>query len=104
MNGRSYYCWLLDLVKQFKTRIDYTPGHSNEITVEAKLNNEADFYASTSQKFAKSLPVAPIPTFYMNDFTFHSKSDGWIESNIPFYIDALMTKRSANELGIGHGL
>ena len=104
MNGRSYYRWLLDLVKQFKTQINYTPAHSNETTVEAKLNSEADFYASTSQKLAKSLPVAPIPRFYMNDFTFHSKSDGWIESNIPFYIDALMTKRVANELGIGHGL
>jgi len=37
----------------------------------------------------------------MNDFTFHSASDGWIESNVPSYVDALMARRCANELGIG---
>lgn len=104
MNGCSYYRWLLNLTNQSKTQIDYTPGHSTETTIEAKLNNEADFYASKSQEFAKNLPLAPIPTFYMNNFTFHSKTDGWIESNIPSYIDALMTKQSAMELGIGHSL
>ena len=36
----------------------------------------------------------------MNDFTFHSASDGWIESNVPSYVDALMAQRCANELEI----
>ncbi len=58
-----------------QTWIDYTPGHSTETTLEAKLNNKADFYASKSQKFAKNLPAAPIPTFYMNNFMFYSKKD-----------------------------
>ncbi len=104
MNGRSYYRWLLDLTNQSKTQIDYTPGHSTETTLEAKLNNEADFYASKSQKFAKDLPIAPIPTFFMNNFTVYSRTDSWIESNIPSYVDALMTRQSATALGIGHGL
>jgi len=84
MNGRSYYRWLLALTKHPDSlkRIEYTQGHSNEDTVEAKLNDEADFYASSSQKFLKELQQAPIPTFYMNDFTFYSKSNGWIEQHV----------------------
>lgn len=104
MNGRSYYRWLLDLTSQLKTQIDYTPGHSTETTLEAKMNNEVDLYATKSQGFAKDIPTAPIPTFYMNNFTFHSRTDGWIESNIPSYVDARMIRQSATELGIGHGL
>jgi len=92
MNGRFYYHWILDLTHQSTTQIDYTPGHSTETTLEAKLNNEADFYASKSPKYAKNLPTAPIPTFYMNNFTFHSKKDGWIESNVPSYVDTHMTR------------
>jgi hypothetical protein len=56
MNGRSYYRWLLaltnhpDLLKRNK----YTQGHSNKDTIEAKLNDEADFYVSSLQKFRKT--------------------------------------------------
>jgi len=70
--------------------IEYTSGHSTEATLKVNLNTEADFYASASQKIFKVLPQLPTPTFFMNDFTFHSASDGWIESNVPSYVDALM--------------
>ena len=106
MNGRSYYRWLLTLsnAPECPTQILYTPGHSTETTIEAKLNNEADFYASTSQKFFKDLPQALIPTFLMNDFTFWRRSEGWIESNISVYVDARMAQCCATQMGIGHSL
>ena len=104
MNGRSYYRWLIDLSNKSAAQIEYTAGHSTAVTLEANMNNEADLYASASQKFFKELPAMPTPTFYMNDFTFHSRSDGWIESNISSYVDARLSRHSADEIGIGHSL
>lgn len=104
MNGRSYYRWLLDLSNKSAARIEYTAGHSTAVTLEAHMNNEADFYASASQKFFKDLPAIPTPTFFMNDFTFHSSSDGWIESNVSSYVDARLSRHSTDEIGTGHSL
>ena len=104
MNGRSYYRWLLDLSDKSATQIDYTAGHATAATLEAHMNNEADFYATTTQKFIKELPAIPIPTFFMNDFTFHSRTDGYIESNVSSYVDARLSRHSVVEMGIGHSL
>jgi hypothetical protein len=102
MNGRSYYRWLLSLMKPLGSHIQivYTKGHSTEATVEARLNDKADFYASKSQKFLKDLPQVPTPTFFMNDFTFHDRLDGWIESNISAYVDARLARHCATKLGV----
>jgi len=83
MNGQSYYCWLLALTNSSNSpiHIAYTQGHSTKATVEAKLNDEMDFYASSSQRFFKNLLQAPIPTFF-------DRSDGWIKSNISAYTEA----------------
>ena len=35
----------------------------------------------------------------MNDFMFHHITDGWIESNIPHYVNALMTQQTQMALG-----
>jgi hypothetical protein len=66
------------------------------------MNNEADYLASTSQKIFKELPEAPAPTFHMNDFTFYSPTDGWIETNIPHYVDLKMTHQIATSLAHQH--
>jgi hypothetical protein len=67
------------------------------------MNNEADFLASTSQKIFKELPEAPVPTFHMNDFTFYNPTDGWIETNIPHYVDLKMTHQMTTSLAHQHG-
>ena len=103
MNGRSYYRWILSLVERSPLRICYTPGHSTDNTLETRMNNEADHLASSSQKIFRILPEAPPPTFHMNDFTLHHKTDGWIESNVPHYVDALMIRQTQMALGYGHG-
>src|SRR6266567_1335081 len=70
--------------------------------LETRMNNEADSLASSYQKIFKELPEVPSPTFHMNDFTFHSPTDGWIESNIPHYVDLKMAHQTATSLGQGH--
>ena len=76
-------------------------GHSTKATVEVKLNDKADFYAPSFQRFFKDLLQAPISTFFMNEFTFFDQSDRWIESNISAYTEARMAQCSANKLGTG---
>ena len=92
MNGRSYYRWIIDLAKRSTLEIKYTPGQSDDDTLETRMNDEADYLATSSQKIYKELPECPPPTFYMNDFTFHNPTDGWIESNIPHYVDLVLRK------------
>ena len=99
MNGRSYYRWILTLAEQSPLDILYTPGHSENDTLEARMNDEADFLASSSQRIFKELPEVPSPTFQMNDFTFHSATDGWIETNIPHYVDLRLAHQTATYLG-----
>ncbi|KAF9001406.1 hypothetical protein BDZ89DRAFT_1170023 [Hymenopellis radicata] len=53
--------------------------------MESRLNSEADHYASGSHPVSARLPIAPEPTFFMNDFTFFSDAHGWIESDVKTY-------------------
>ncbi|KAJ7189348.1 hypothetical protein GGX14DRAFT_580784 [Mycena pura] len=87
MNGRSYYRWILRLVADNPLRISYTPGHSDEVSIPARLNSEADHYASHAQRFLNDIPTAPIPTFYMDEFTLYTAGDGWIESNTRNFVE-----------------
>ncbi|KAF9058034.1 hypothetical protein BJ165DRAFT_1425238 [Panaeolus papilionaceus] len=101
MNGRSYYRWIITLLERTKpnmTDVQYTPGHSKENTMAARMNDEADMLASTAQKNFMNQAEIPAPTFHMNDFTLHHSNDGWIESNIPSYIDARLNEKRMNEV------
>jgi hypothetical protein len=51
MNGRSYYRWILSLVERTDINVKYTPAHTDEDTLEARMNRDADFYASSSSVF-----------------------------------------------------
>jgi len=90
------------LAKRSALKIQYTPGHSEIDTLETRMNNEADFLATSSQKVFKELPEQLPPTFHMNDFMFYNPSDGWIETNIPHYVDLKLAHQMATTLGHGH--
>ncbi|KAJ7124851.1 hypothetical protein C8R44DRAFT_594579, partial [Mycena epipterygia] len=47
-------------------------------------------------------PTAPIPTFFMDDFTFHTTDDGWIKSNIRNYVDKALIAATSKALAAGH--
>jgi hypothetical protein len=98
MNGQSYYRWILDLVKRKSAVVTYTKAHTSDTTLSASLNREADHLASTSQKIISSIPIAPIPTFYMDPYTFHREPDGWLESNIRYFVDYFNAKSTADAL------
>jgi Reverse transcriptase (RNA-dependent DNA polymerase) len=100
MNGRSYYRWMLDLVSRKLATVTYTKAHTDDISLPAILNSEADHYASSAQKAISSIPLAPIPTFFMNQYTFHRQTDGWIESNIRYFIDHFSAKATAERLAL----
>lgn len=100
MNGRSYYRWILDLVARRSATITYTKAHTTDTTINATLNREADHYASSAQKFIPSIPIAPVPTFFMDRYTFHREPDGWIESNLRYYVDHFSAKATANRLAL----
>ncbi|KAJ7432247.1 hypothetical protein B0H11DRAFT_1668785, partial [Mycena galericulata] len=87
MNGRSYYRWILNLASRNPLKITYTPGHSEEVSIPARLNFEADHYASSAQRRLHDVPTAPIPTFFMDEFTFYTPDDGWIESSIRTFVE-----------------
>jgi len=102
MNGRSYYRWILSLVDRLDINVRYTPAHTDGETFEAKMNRDADFYASSSHEVKHLIPQSPLPTFHMNDYTFYRDGDGWIESNIGDFIDVTMAREISTKLGFGN--
>jgi hypothetical protein len=66
------------------------------------MSDEADFLATSLQRNYKNLPEIRPPTFYMNQFTFYSPIDGWIESNIPHYVDLRLAQQTTTTLNYGH--
>jgi len=101
MNGRTYYQWILSLI-EMDINIKYTRAHTDEDTMEARMNCDADFYVSHSHEFKSLVPQSPIPTFHMNNYTFYWDGDGWIESNIGDFINISMVCKMSTKLGIGN--
>ena len=88
----------MDLVHRVRTEVIHTKAHTNQVNLSSLLNNEADHYASKSQNFVNSLHPAPIPTFFMDKFTFYWPHNGWIESNICTFIDHFIIQASSLEI------
>ncbi|KAJ7228423.1 hypothetical protein GGX14DRAFT_530225 [Mycena pura] len=93
---------LIDDSRTSPLEISYTPAHTNEVSLPALLNFEADHYASSAQADAKRLLLAPIPTFFMDEFTFHTTDDEWIESSMRTYLHKTRARQSSRTLGYGH--
>ncbi|KAF9006308.1 hypothetical protein BDZ89DRAFT_1095452 [Hymenopellis radicata] len=87
------------LVNDSQMVIDMQPLHTNGDSTESRLNHEADHYASGSQAVSTRLPIAPEPTFFMNDFTFFSDAHGWIESDIKTYLLSAFARLTSREFG-----
>ena len=100
MNGRSYYRWILDLALRKDAIITYTKAHTTDVSLPASLNREADHLASSAQKNPTTIPIAPAPTFFMDPYTFHCEPDGWIESNVRYFIDHHLAKSTADSLAL----
>jgi hypothetical protein len=67
------------------------------------LNADADYFATVAQRQVKEMPIAPTPTFAMNEFTFYRQGDGWmIESNVRVFMDHVLALSTATDLAKGH--
>ncbi|KZV78085.1 hypothetical protein EXIGLDRAFT_571841, partial [Exidia glandulosa HHB12029] len=85
MNARSYYRWLFTLAEQHRgagLHPQYTPGHSAAVDLPAALNMFADHYATKAQSHIDDLPAAPTPSFAMDDYTYWTAPDGWVEASM----------------------
>lgn len=47
------------------------------------------------------LYTAPTPTFFMDKFTFYTRDDRWIESNIRIYVDRIQIASTSKLIGTG---
>ncbi|PBK92015.1 hypothetical protein ARMGADRAFT_1081437 [Armillaria gallica] len=100
--GCSYYRWIIHIQKLSPNiTLEYAPHHSHKKTIPVILNSEADHHASHAQKHTSQLPVAPISTFFMHEYTFVTPEDGWIESDIKSYINSSLIRTKVQELGVG---
>jgi hypothetical protein len=102
MNARSYYRWILALVARNPLKIVCTRSHTDDLSLPSRINYEADHFASSAQRAIHTVFTAPIPTFTMDDYTFHSHIDGWIESNIRNFVDKSTTRSASQRIGAGH--
>ncbi|KAJ6566379.1 hypothetical protein B0H19DRAFT_1351815 [Mycena capillaripes] len=102
MNGRSYYRWILALISRNPLKIVYTRGHSDEPSTPSRINFEADHYASSAQRVINTVFTAPIPSFFMDDYTFYTEIDGWIESNIRNFVDKSTARTTSRHIAAGH--
>ena len=100
-NGRSFYRWIVNLIGHTHTSVSHTKSHTDEMSLGSLLTSEADHYASQAQNTVHMLLIAPIPTFYMEDFTLYCDSNRWIESNIHTFVDYFMARQTAKSLSSG---
>ncbi|KAF5368760.1 hypothetical protein D9615_010404 [Tricholomella constricta] len=93
--SRSLYRWAANLHARFlqlDTPIDlhHVKAHTASSSVPAQLNRLADHAATSAQKSLIPIPPAPLPTFYMDQFSVFSPYDGWIETDLSRHIQRIL--------------
>ncbi|KAK7032095.1 Nucleosomal histone H3-Lys79 methylase [Paramarasmius palmivorus] len=99
--ARALYRWIMDVVHRRHHRapllIQHIPSHTSSTSPPARANDLADRIASSAHRSIPRPPPAPLPTFFMDDFTLFSKTHSYIESNPFLYISNILAHRSAYE-------
>jgi hypothetical protein len=98
LNGRSYYRWIANILQCTHTSVIHVKSHTNDQDIASLLNNEANHYASIAQNATHLLPVAPIPMFYMDQYTYYCETDSWIESNIRTFVNYFISRQTLTGL------
>ncbi|KAK1229492.1 hypothetical protein PQX77_007442 [Marasmius sp. AFHP31] len=98
---RSLYRWISSLLQKHnlndRLSIHHIPSHTNSTTPPAKANDLADKLASSAHRLLIPPPPAPIPTFYMDNFTLFSSRHSYIESDPTAYISNILATKQAND-------
>lgn len=69
-NGQSYYRWIEDIGNQTCTVVSHVKSHTGAKGIGSWLIVEVDHYTSKVQSSTHLIPIAPIPTFFMEDYMF----------------------------------
>ncbi|KAK7014070.1 hypothetical protein VNI00_019432 [Paramarasmius palmivorus] len=105
VNGRSYYRWLLDLLRTHPyTSLSYVKAHTDSTCIPSVMNAAADHYASSAQHVTTNILPAPIPTFFMDKYTTHYRPLGWYEGNVRSLVETLLEVKLAKEVSKGLNL
>ncbi|KAJ7894751.1 hypothetical protein B0H13DRAFT_2339128 [Mycena leptocephala] len=101
--ARSLYRWLRLIIQSQPTnrrpKITYTRAHTDSQSIPARANAAADALASQSHNLIVPPLVCPDPTFCMDEYTFYTDNDGYIESNISSYIHHFSARSVATDTG-----
>ncbi|KAF5385930.1 hypothetical protein D9615_002408 [Tricholomella constricta] len=102
--ARSIYRWTQALSQRAAAlpapnlRVEHIRAHTSSQSVPATLNRLADHVASSYRRFQPPPPPAPVPTFFMDEYTLYSQSDGWIESNISDFVQSRLFRLRSQSL------
>ncbi|KAF5377888.1 hypothetical protein D9615_006803 [Tricholomella constricta] len=92
--ARSLYRWIQDLSRRSSAtptnalQVQHVRAHTSSSATPANLNRLVDKIASSSHHCLPPPPPAPVPTFFMDDYTLLSATDGWVESNLSDFLQA----------------
>ena len=103
--GRAYYKWLLNLLHHAPaTEFEYIKAHTGLSDIPSQLNYSADQIAVVSHHFPAYTPLAPVPTFDMDDFTLWSPSSGYVDSNLASFVNNLYSRGLISKFALDHHL
>ncbi|KAL0571565.1 hypothetical protein V5O48_010397 [Marasmius crinis-equi] len=100
--ARALYRWIAAIVhhRNLHSRVSviYTPSHTSSNTIPARANDLADRLASSHIKLLIRPPPAPLPTFFMDNFTLFSDHHSYIEADPLLYISTLLASKASSDL------
>ena len=93
VSGRAFYQWLIHLLRQLPVDsidIVHIKAHTDLSDTPSLMNCAADHIAVSPHLHPAYTPVAPEPTFDMDEFALWSSSKGYIDSNLSLLSDDLL--------------
>lgn len=85
-HARSWYRWLLEIRKEQPATVAHIRSHTGKEDERSQMNKRADSLASEGLRQWENIPMAPEPTFMMDDFVVHTNEDGYVESGIQTFV------------------
>ncbi|KAF8332738.1 uncharacterized protein EI90DRAFT_3122472 [Cantharellus anzutake] len=98
--ARPWYRWLEQIVANNQNfSIYHVKAHTQELDVTLRLNNAADHLAAQAHFNLLQSPLAPLPSFSMDDFVAWHPGCGYVDSNLLSYFSSRFVSMSHHALG-----
>jgi hypothetical protein len=97
--ARSYYRWLHNILSHnTSAAFQHVKAHTSATDVPSRLNRVADAAAISAHYRPSLVPLAPLPTFFMDNFSLWCPLVGFIENNSLTFISAHLSQQVAHRL------